>query len=96
MGSFSNMAAPFSTLRRNTRNSATKFAATTQLLNELHNNMDSEMRKNFVGPIPIRKFLDDFLPVQLPSGHLTQLADFKAMGRIKSEKRMYHKFVCSL
>jgi hypothetical protein len=58
--------------------------------------MDSEMRKNFVGPIPVRKFLEDFLPVELPPGHLARLADFKAMGRIRLEKRMYPKFVRSL
>lgn len=94
--SFSIMAALHSTPRKNTCNSAAKFAATTQPLNQLQNNMDPETRKNFVGPMPVRKFLDNFLPVQLPPGHLTGLPNFAAMARSRLESQMYGTFVRSL
>ena len=84
-----------STPAKNTRNSATKFAATIQPLNELCDNMDSEMRKYFVGPMPVRHFLDNFLPVQLPPARQGQLPGFGAMAGLKLESQMYKTFVRS-
>ena len=82
-----------STPVKNTSNSATKFAATIQPLPELRNNMDSEMRKNFVGPMPVRTFLDEFLPVKLPRALRTKLPDFASMVEGRSERDMYSVFV---
>ena len=84
-----------STPVKNTRNSATKFAATTQPLNELCNNMDSEMRKYFVGPMPVKDFLENFLPIQLPSARQGQLPEFGVMAGLRLESQMYNTFVCS-
>ena len=81
-----------STPVKNTCNSATKFAATIQPLKVLHHDMDSEMRKHFVGPMPVRKFLDDFLPVQLPQPQ-KRLPGFQSVPSCGPEKAMYSKFV---
>ena len=54
------------------------------------------MRKNLAGPMPVRKFLDDFLSVQLLPDHLTQLPDFRAMAGSRLESQMYDKFVGTL
>ena len=84
-----------STPAKNTRNSATKFAATTQPLNELCDNMDSEMRKCFVGPMPIKEFLDKFLPVQIPVARQGKLPGFEVMAGLRLESQMYDTFVRS-
>ena len=84
-----------STPAKNTRNSATKFAATTQPLNELCNNMDSEMRKCFVGPMAVRDFLEKFLPVELPPARRDQLPEFGVMAGLRLESQMYNTFVRS-
>ena len=84
-----------STPVKNTRNSATKFAATTQPLNELCNDMDSEMRKCFVGPMPIQDFFDNFLPVQPPPARQGQLPGFGVMAGLRLESQMYSVFVRS-
>jgi len=82
-----------STSLKNTRNSATKFAATTQFLNDLYKNMDSEMRKCFVGPMPFRDFLENLLPVQLPPARLGQLPGFVVMTWLVLESQMCNAFV---
>jgi hypothetical protein len=88
---------------KSSRNRAAKFAATVQPLNDLCKNMDSEMlckntdsemRKDFVGPMPVRSFLDDFLPVVVPSELRGRLPDFNFMARRRSKRRMYSAFVC--
>jgi len=84
-----------STPAKNTRNSSTKFAATTQPLNELCNDMDSEMRKCFVGPMPVKEFFGNFLPVQLSPAGRSQLRGFEVMAGIRSESQMYNAFVRS-
>ena len=58
-------------------------------------NMDSEMGKCFVGPMPIKEFLDKFLPVQIPAGRRGQLPGFGVMGGLKLESQMYDTFVRS-
>ena len=89
------MSTLLSTPVKNTRNSATKFAATTQPLNELCNDMDSEMRKYFVGPMPVREFLDKFLPVQPPPARRGQSPEFGVMAGFRLESQMYNAFVRS-
>ena len=84
-----------STPVKNTRNSSTKFAATTQPLNTLCNNMDAEMRKCFVGPMPVKDFLETFLPVQLPSLRRGKLPEFTEMAGLRLESQMYSAFVRS-
>ena len=84
-----------STPAKNTRNSATKFAATTQPLNELCDNMDSEMRKCFVGPMPVREFFNEFLPVQIPAATQGLLPGFGVMAGLRLESQMYNAFVRS-
>ena len=79
----------------NACNNATKFATNTPPQEVLCKRLDSEMRKTFVGPVPVSKFLDDFLPVQVPEKRQSQLWGFEAMEGIKDEKRMYGKFICS-
>ena len=56
-------------------------------------NMDSEMGKCFVGPMPIKEFLDKFLPVYPPTGRQGQLPGFGVMGGLKLESQMYDAFV---
>lgn len=88
------MATPFhSTPVKNTCNSATKFAATIRPLTEQCDNMDSEMRKHFVGPMPVRQFLDEFLPVQIPPERRDRLPSFEAMTGVRLESQMYNTFV---
>jgi hypothetical protein len=53
--------------RKHTNNSTTKLAATHQPLNDLHRNVDSETRRDFVGPMPVEDFFNEFLPVELSS-----------------------------
>ena len=84
-----------STPAKNTRNSATKFAAITQPLNELCNNMDSEMRKCFVGPMPVRDFLGTFLPVQPPPVRWGRSPEFGMIAGLRLESQMYNEFVRS-
>ena len=85
---------PSSTPVKNTRNSSTKYSANIQPLKGLHKDMDTEMRKHFVGPMPVRKFLDDFLPVQFPTNPPRVLRGFSSMTNSGSEKEMYNAFVC--
>lgn len=87
------MSTLLSTPAKNTLNSATKFAATTPERSELSKNMDSEMRKHFVGPMPIRKFFDSFLPVQLSTKRRKRLQSFEAMAELRLESEMYNEFV---
>ena len=84
---------PPSTPAKNTCNSSTRFAATDRPLNETCDKMDSEMRKYFVGPMPIGKFFDDFLPVQLPAETRDRLPSFEGMAGSSSESQMYDIFV---
>jgi len=63
-------------------------------LNELRDNMDSEMRKYFVGPMPVKEFLDNFLPVEPPERVRDELPGFGKMVS-KSESKMYNIFVRS-
>ena len=80
---------------KDTRNGSTKFVATTQPPNELCNNMDSEMRKCFVGPMPVRDFLKNFLFAQLPPARQCRLPEFGVMVGLRLESQMYNAFVCS-
>ena len=73
-----------------------KFAATIQPLNKLCNNMDLEMRRSFVGPMPVEEFLDNFLPVQLPVVRWNKLLGFGAVAKFRLESQMYNAFVCPL
>lgn len=82
-----------STPRKNTCNSASKYAAVKAPRNELLDNMDSEMRKNFVGPMPVRDFFEAFLPIELPEELPQQPREFVEMASVTSEKDMYSKFV---
>ena len=96
LGSLSTMSALLlSTPVKNTRNSSTKFAATTQPLEKLCNDMDAEMRKCFVGPMPVKDFLENFLPVQLPSLRRGQSPEFTVMAGLRLESQMYSAFVRS-
>ena len=78
---------------KNTRNSTRKFSTSTQLLNEFCDNMDSEMRECFVGPMPVKEFFENFLPVQLPPARRRRLRGFEAMAGLESEIQMYNAFV---
>jgi len=82
-----------STPVKNTRNSAAKFAATIQPLNELRDHMDSEMRKSFIGPMPVKIFFKKFLPIQTPLKTRGQLPEFGAMAGSRLECQMYNTFV---
>ena len=52
------------------------------------------MRKCFVGPMPVRDFLENFLPVQPPS-RLDQLAGFGMMAGLMLGSQRYNAFVRS-
>ena len=56
-------------------------------LNELHD-MDFGMKESFVGPMPVKIFLDEFLPVQLPAAQREQLPGFGVMTGIGLESQM--------
>ena len=84
-----------STPVKNARNSSTNFPATPQPLNELCNNMDTEMRKCFVGPMPVKDFFKNFLPVQLPPLRQGQSPGFGVMAELRLESQMYSAFVRS-
>ena len=82
-----------STPRKNTYNSSSKYAAVKAPRNEVLDNMDSEMRKNFVGPMPVKEFFEAFLPVEPPEEFLKQPQEFVEMANATSEKDLYTKFV---
>ena len=50
------------------------------------------MRKYFIGPMPVRNFLDKFLPVRPPSIRKSMLPVFEAMAELSPESQM-HAFV---
>jgi hypothetical protein len=61
---------------------------------ELQPKLDAEMRQAFIGPLPIQKFFDDFLPVtNIPSPVASP--EFASMAEVTSEKNMYGNFVRS-
>jgi len=84
-----------STPIKNAHNSFTESAAIPQPPNELCNNMDAEMRKCFVGPMPVKDFFEDFLPVQLPPSRQDRLLGFGVMTGLRLESQMYGAFVRS-
>jgi len=51
------------------------------------------MRQAFVGPLPVKAFFKDFLPVEISSPSASP--GFKSMAKAASEKDMYGFFVCS-
>ena len=78
---------------RKTQNSAAEYAATITPLTELRHNMDSEMRKCFVGPTPVRVFLQKFLPVTPPPMPKNESSGFEVMTGSEVEKQVYKEFV---
>ena len=86
---------PFTTPVKKTQNSIAKYAATIAPLAEVRKNMDSEMRKCFVGPMPVKEFLEKFLPVTPPSVPKNKLQGFEAMTDSGVENQMYEQFVSS-
>ena len=57
--------------------------------------MDAEMRKCFVGPMPVKDFLEFFFPVQLPPLRPGQSPGFTVMTGLQLESQMYSVFVRS-
>jgi len=80
-----------STPAKHTRNNSSRFASTAEEPDKLKDDMDSEMVKHFVGPMPVEKFFEDFLPVQLPAGK--RLPGFEEMATCAVENQMYESFV---
>ena len=70
-------------------------AATITLLAEVRDKMDSEMRKCFVGPMPVKEFLEKFLPVTPPTTPKSKSSGFEAMPESGIEGQMYDEFVSS-
>jgi len=64
-------------------------------MHELCNNMDFEMRKYFVGPMPVEAFLDNFLPAQGSTAKRDELPEFGVMAGFTLESQMYDAFVRS-
>ena len=84
-----------SPVKRNT-NSCEQFTATPTPLNKQHKQMDSEMRKRFVGPMPVKDFLKDFLPVPSRSKkRCAALPSFAKVADVTTEAQMYNAFVRS-
>jgi hypothetical protein len=54
--------------------------------------MDSELRKHFVGPMPVRDFFNTFLPVEVSETTRNELPSFTGMARLKLENKKYRKF----
>ena len=77
-------------------NGSDKFAAAPTPLNKRHEQIDSEMRKRFVGPVPVKQFLKDFLPVpSLNKKKYKTLPAFSMVTKAKTEAQMYDAFVRS-
>lgn len=58
--------------------------------------MSDVMRGLWVGPMPVKQFLHDFLPITDKAGPALPLTYFDAMPDTKIEKEMYQPFVRSL
>ena len=81
---------------RCTRNSIGRFSATGEPpAPELCQEMDNEMRKSFIGPMPVKDFFQKFLPtpLKLSKAEKDKLVGFKKMSACRSEAKMYGKFV---
>ena len=50
------------------------------------------IRKHFIGPMPVRNFLDKFLPVRPPPTRKSKLPGFEVMAGLSLESQM-HAFV---
>jgi len=51
------------------------------------------MRECFVGPMPVKEFFENFLPVQLPPARRRRLQGFETMAGLEPEIQMYNTFV---
>ena len=81
---------------KHTRNSAGRYSATDKPpIKKLCDDMDDEMRRCFLGPMPIKEFFRKFLPIRKkPSGEeKAALPGFESIAEVKKENEMYDKFV---
>ena len=81
---------------RHTRNSAGRFSAIENPpAKQLCDDMDNEMRYNFLGPMPVEQFFQKFLPLDEtpPSKVRVTWPGFEAVAKAKKETAMYDKFV---
>lgn len=92
------MSSILSSPAKHTRNSAGKFSAIEKPpIKQLCDDMDNEMRRCFVGPMPVKEFFRKFLPTQeLSDKDRAALPGFEAIAKTKKENEMYDIFVrCS-
>jgi len=82
---------------KHSRNSAGRFSAIDKPpVKQLCDDMDNEMRRCFLGPMPIKEFFRKFLPTgteKLSEEDRAALPGFEAMAKCKKENEMYDKFV---
>ena len=66
------------------------FPVAIHLLNRTWNRVDfvMSMRKYFIGPMPVRNFLDKFLPVRPPSIRKSKLLGFEVMAGLNLESQV--------
>ena len=83
---------------KHTYNSAGRFSATGEPpAPQLCRGMDDEMRSSFVGPMPVKRFFQTFLPTPLKFSKSERdgLVGFESMSATGSENQMYDGFVRS-
>ena len=80
---------------KHTRNSAGRFSAVEKPpVKQLCDDMDNEMRRYFLGPMPVELFFRKFLPAQpLSKKAKASLPGFEATANAKKETAMYKRFV---
>jgi len=80
---------------KHTLNSAGRFSSVGKPpVKQLCDDMDNEMRRSFLGPMPVQQFFQKFLPGEAPPNKVkASLSRFAAVAEAKNETEMYDKFV---
>ena len=80
---------------KHTRNSAGKFSAIEKPpVKQLCEDMDDEMRRCFIGPMPVKEFFHKFLPTRkLSKAQTAALPGFEEVATTNKENDRYDKFV---
>ena len=80
---------------KHTCNSAGRFSAIGEPpAKQLCDDMDNEMRRHFLGPMPVELFFRKFLPINTPSKKVrASWPGFEDVANVKKETAMYDEFV---